>query len=165
MALIAAGRQVRPGAGPRAAWAARSRAERPGERGRVLAVDDKPYIRQLLATDLGLQGYTVLEAADGFAALAIAEREPLDLVLLDLILPGLDGYEVLRRLRASPATAGLPVLILSARVPPEGEASLAGAQGYLVKPFDLDELERQVARWVAYSRREGPDGLPPGLPD
>ncbi|MCL6521417.1 MAG: response regulator [Firmicutes bacterium] len=124
-----------------------------GARGVVLAVDDKPYIRQLLATDLGLQGYTVLEAADGAEALELAARRRPDVVLLDLLMPGLDGYEVLRRLRADPATADLPVIILSARTELDGPPEVPGAQGYLVKPFDLDDLESQVARWVEYSRR------------
>ncbi|MDI3317752.1 MAG: response regulator [Bacillota bacterium] len=131
----------------------RLQAEGAGGRGVVLAVDDKPYIRQLLVTDLGLQGYTVLEAADGESALEISLRERPDVVLLDLLMPGLDGYEVLRRLRGDPATADIPVIILSAKTEIDGPPAVPGAQGYLVKPFDLDDLESQVAHWVEYSRQ------------
>lgn len=107
---------------------------------RVLVVDDEPPIRRFLRTSLSAQGYEVAEAEDGAAALeAIARREP-DLLILDLGLPGLDGLEVIRRLRGS--GAALPVIVLSSRVDEAGkvEALDLGADDYVTKPFGMDEL-------------------------
>ncbi len=120
---------------------------------RILAVDDDPKILSLMRRGLAFAGYNVDLAADGEQALAIArERQP-DLVVLDVMLPGLDGLEVCRRLRAG--EPGLPVLMLTAkdRVPDRVAGLDAGADDYLIKPFAFDEL---LARIRALLRRVRP---------
>jgi CheY-like chemotaxis protein len=119
-------------------------AERPS--GRILVADDNPdmreYLRQLLSNQ-----YEVRAIADGEAALAAIREAPPDLVIADVMTPGLDGFGLLRALRATPATRTLPVMLLSARAggEPEVEALAAGAVDYLVKPFHDRELLGRVS--------------------
>jgi len=110
---------------------------------RVLVVDDEPAIRSLIRNTLERAGHTVLEAADGPAALAAARSEVPDLVLLDVALPGLSGLEVCRRLKAARETAGAAVLLLTGL--PQAEACIpTGAAGCIAKPFTPDALVRQA---------------------
>lgn len=115
----------------------------------VLVVDDDPRITSLLRRALRFAGHTVRVAQDGPEALAMAEAAVPDLVILDVMLPGLDGLEVCRRLRA---IADTPILMLTARddVPDRVLGLDAGADDYLVKPFALEEL---LARVRALLRR------------
>jgi two-component system, OmpR family, response regulator MtrA len=119
----------------------------------VLVVDDDPDVCDLVAYKLRKSGYEVRCATDGDEAVsAVAERLP-DLVLLDVMLPGPSGLEVLQRWRAEPETAVLPVILLTARTQ-EGdmETGLAlGADDYIVKPFSPRELARRVASVIARS--------------
>jgi len=111
---------------------------------RVLVVDDEPAIRRFLRTSLGAQGYQVEEAEDGEPALdAIARSHP-DMLILDLGLPKLDGFEVIRRLRESGST--LPIIVLSSRTDERGKVAALdlGADDYLTKPFGVDELRARV---------------------
>jgi two-component system KDP operon response regulator KdpE len=106
---------------------------------KILVVDDEPHMVMLVEANLRAAGYEVLSAADGQAALQLAELEQPDLIILDLMLPGLDGYEVCRRIREYSA---VPVLMLTAR---SNEIDLVrgfdvGADDYLVKPFAINEL-------------------------
>jgi DNA-binding response OmpR family regulator len=118
-------------------------------RPRVLIVDDCET--SLMFEELALgPGFEVLKARDGAQAIAIAEHEPLDLVLLDLMLPAVDGFEVLRRLRSGPRR-DVPVLMLTVRGDSD-EAARAWEQGcddYLTKPVSARELQRAVARQLA----------------
>jgi two-component system response regulator MprA len=117
---------------------------------RVLVVDDEPAVREALTSSLAFEGYDVAEAADGVAALEQMERTRPDLVVLDVLMPRMDGLTACRRLR----TAGwaVPVLMLTARdmVGDRVTGLDAGADDYLVKPFELDEL---LARVRALLRR------------
>ncbi len=125
-------------------------------RGRVLIVEDDRAIRIGLREKLTLDGYEIVEAADGEEARDKLADGPLDLVILDLMLPKLDGLSVLKWLRKG--FPDLPVLILSARGREEEkvEGLRAGADDYLAKPFGLKEL---IARVEALLRRaRGPDG-------
>lgn len=115
---------------------------------KVLVVDDKYYIRQLMITALGLKGYDVLVAADGRDGIEIARRERPRLVLLDLLMPGIDGYETLRLLRDHADTRGIPVVIMSARGDLDCLVPPIGAQDYLLKPFDLEAMEEMVEKYA-----------------
>ncbi|MEU8587350.1 response regulator transcription factor [Streptomyces sp. NPDC048664] len=124
---------------------------------RVLVVDDDPEVRAALEDGLELEGFTVLGVADGHAALvAVADWEP-DAMVLDVMMPVVDGLAVCRRLRA--LGDRVPILVLTAldAVSDRVDGLDAGADDYLVKPFALDEL---AARLRALLRRTGP-GEPP----
>ncbi len=111
---------------------------------RVLVVDDDEAIRVSLSRGLGREGYEVALAADGAAALRIAKERSVDLVVLDLVLPKLDGLAVCRELRAQDTT--LPIVILTARdsVPDRVAGLEIGADDYLVKPFAFEELLARI---------------------
>jgi len=123
-------------------------------RGRILVVDDEPTIGEVVSRYLEVAGYAARVALDGPAALAAVEEERPDLVVLDLMLPGIDGLEVMRRLRDTDRRR-LPIILLTAR----GEESdrivglRLGADDYVVKPFSPGEL---VARVDAVLRRIEP---------
>jgi EAL domain-containing protein (putative c-di-GMP-specific phosphodiesterase class I)/DNA-binding response OmpR family regulator len=109
---------------------------------RILVADDEPDLRELLRINLEAQGHEVLMASDGTEALALATARRPDLIVLDIMMPGLDGLEVLRALRQDPANADLPVVLLSARGSDNEifEGWSSGANYYITKPFELDEL-------------------------
>ncbi len=115
---------------------------RPPEETLVLVVDDHALNLELLRQDLGEAGYRVSTARSGPEALAQIEREPPHIVLLDIMMPVLSGLEVLRRLRATPATADLPVILVTAKSQSRDvvEGLRAGANDYVTKPIDRDVL-------------------------
>jgi DNA-binding response OmpR family regulator len=104
----------------------------------VLVIDDEHAIRLLCRVNLSASGIEVLEAANGTAGIEIARRERPDLILLDVMMPGIDGWEVARRLTADEATRAIPIVFLTARAGEEDRhlGQEAGAVGYVVKPFD-----------------------------
>jgi two-component system KDP operon response regulator KdpE len=110
----------------------------------LLVVDDEPQIRRLLRTSLGAQGYRALEASTGRGALDLLAREAIEVVLLDIGLPDVDGLEVIRRLRASGGK--VPVIVLSSRGDERGkvEALELGADDYVTKPFGMGELVARI---------------------
>jgi DNA-binding response OmpR family regulator len=112
----------------------------------VLAADDDEDILELITFRLERSGYTVVQARNGEEALTLAEAKPPDLMVLDVMMPKMDGLEVTRRLRANPATSRLPIILLTARAQ---EADVqngfdAGADDYLRKPFSPQELRARV---------------------
>src|SRR5919204_1249123 len=116
---------------------------------RILVVEDEPQISNFLRVGLGYEGFSVAVAEDGHEALAELKRFKPQLVILDLMLPGIDGMELARRMREDP---GLMIIMLTARDQVEDRIAglKAGADDYLVKPFDFEEL---VARINAVARR------------
>ncbi|HEX9094204.1 MAG TPA: response regulator [Coriobacteriia bacterium] len=117
---------------------------------RILAVDDEPHILKLVAFSLSKHGYEVIQAADGIAAIEVAESEQPDLILMDVMMPLLDGYGACERLKANPKTAHIPVVMLSAKSQAaEQKAGLArGAQSYITKPFTPRELVEHVGALI-----------------
>lgn len=111
---------------------------------RILVVDDDPEIRASLRRGLATAGFTVELVEDGHAALGRVRDDPPDLVVLDIMMPGLDGFEVVRRLRSG--EEALPVIMLTARdaVPDRVAGLNAGADDYLIKPFALSELVARI---------------------
>jgi PAS domain S-box-containing protein len=133
-----------------------------GERPRVLVADDNADMRGYVARLLA-EPYAVEAVSDGAAALAAARRRPPDLILSDVMMPRLDGFGLIRELRADPRAAGVPVILLSARAGEESrvEGVRAGADDYLVKPFGARELLARVAAQLqlARLRREAGESL------
>jgi DNA-binding response OmpR family regulator len=123
---------------------------------KILVVDDDPDIVRLLKYFLEAKGRQVQTASTGAEALELFKREPPDLVILDVMLPGMDGWTVLQKIRES---SQVPVLMLTGKDAPTDKAKglLSGADDYIAKPFDLAELE---ARIVAVMRRYKPSVRP-----
>lgn len=113
---------------------------------RILVVDDNASNRDLLSRRLQRQGHTVLQAENGAAALALVEKEPLDLVLLDLMMPGISGYDVLESLKSDLRFRDIPVIMISALSELDSIVRCieAGAEDYLSKPFDPTLLRARV---------------------
>jgi diguanylate cyclase (GGDEF)-like protein len=119
---------------------------------RILVVDDDPDILQFVEMNLDMEGFDTQTAESGRVALEVARERPPDLILLDVMMPELDGLTVLRRLRSSPATASIPVVLLTAKALAEDRVRGLdlGADDYITKPFDIEEL---LARVKAVLRR------------
>ena len=132
----------------------------------VLCVDDNEDMRLMLREVLASAGHEVDLAPDGLSALeSIQEREP-DLLVLDLVMPGMSGIEVARAIKRNPFTARIPVLMLTARADIENKMAAfeAGADDYLAKPFDPRELRARVVALLRLVRREGDRNPTSGLP-
>lgn len=108
----------------------------------LLIVDDEPFNLEIIVEYLSERDYHLMSASDGASALEILAREPVDLVLLDRMMPGMDGMEVLRRIKADPALQAIPVIMQTAAASPDQvrEGLAAGAHYYLTKPFAADSL-------------------------
>ena len=108
----------------------------------VLLCDDEDILRQLVRATLGNGEYSIVEAADGDESLELARQTRPDLIVLDMMMPGRSGLEVLRELRADPEISATPVIMLTARAreSDRDEATAAGADRYLAKPFSPLEL-------------------------
>jgi diguanylate cyclase (GGDEF)-like protein len=136
------------------------------DRYEVLVVEDDAFLARLLDVELSASGYTVRAASDGVEGLDAAFERCPDLVLADVMMPTMDGFELVRRLRADPRTEAVSIILLTAR----GQLSdkltglTAGADDYIVKPFDNEELLARVAgvlRRAEYMRSQSPlTGLP-----
>ena len=125
---------------------------------RVLVVDDDPQILRAVRTNLSGRGYEVTTAPNGETAVDVLSGSPVDLVVLDLSLPGIDGHEVIRRVRAF---SEVPILVLSVRESQDDKilALDAGADDFVTKPFSMGEL---LARMRALERRSGGSDRGPG---
>lgn len=121
---------------------------------RILVVDDHPSVRALVRDVLELEGHVVRVAEDGYAALRAVASERPDGVVLDVVMPGMDGHEVLARLRAMPGGRDLPVVMLTASADDATawRGWVGGVDVLLGKPFDPDELLRSLDGLVAAGR-------------
>lgn len=144
-----------------ASSAVNGQARTPTRRPRVLIVDDDPAIRLVCATSLGLDGYEVIEAANGQDALDLALRGAADVVLLDISMPVLDGFGVAAALRADERTRELPFVFLSGELDPHitERGYAAGAAGFFAKPFDPAAIANALAHLVG--RGPTPQGAQP----
>lgn len=129
---------------------------------RILIVEDHPIIAELVETRLRIEGMDPVKCPGGREALEIIGKEPLDAVILDIMMPEVDGYEVLRQIRAQPGTRNLPVIFLTAKsTPADIEKGLAmGANYYITKPFSGLDLVRKV-RICLEERRASAVSEPP----
>lgn len=121
----------------------------------ILVVDDDPSIRSLLTDVLEAEGFAVRVAEDGFAALRLVAADRPDCVVLDVMMPGMDGHGVLQRIRASEGGADLPVVMLTAAAD-DAQAWQAWTEGvdyFLAKPFDSEELLRYLDHLFGTARR------------
>ena len=124
------------------------------EQAKILVVDDTPQNVKLLTDLLGVKGYTVTSATNGVDALAMVAADPPDLVLLDVMMPGMSGYEVCRRLRADPATTLLPIVLCTSLDPQQERVNgiAAGADDFLGKPINQPELFARVQSLLRIKR-------------
>ena len=130
---------------------------------RVLVIDDEAVIRELICLQLGLSGYDCVTVPNGYGGLELARNELFDLIVLDLLLPGMDGISVCRAIRRDAGNPDTPILMLTARRE-EADKVLgleSGADDYLTKPFSVREL---VARAGALTRRSRSNGEPAASP-
>jgi DNA-binding response OmpR family regulator len=118
---------------------------------KVLVVDDDDDVRELCRIVLANEGYAVLEAEDGPTGVCLAREEQPDLILLDWMMPEVDGMDALLSLKGSARTRKIPVVMLTALdgLPQVTMATLIGAEGYLTKPFEVDDLLSFVRRFLA----------------
>ncbi len=136
------------------------------ERATILVADDEPHIRRILQYLLEQAGYDVVVAADGEDALREVDRCAPDLVLLDVMMPRLDGFSVLRSIRASLETARLPVILLTAKGQSDEKVRglRGGANDYVIKPFDQEELLLRIHNMLEHARAQREANPLTGLP-
>ena len=121
---------------------------------RMLVVDDSPTICAVLGKILGQEGYAVLKAGDGESALELARSEQPALIFLDVVLPGMNGFAVLRALRHDPSTRHIPIVMISGnqQATEQFYVQRFGADDFMKKPFGRDEVIRQIGKLVAVGR-------------
>ncbi len=124
--------------------------ERSGPGGRdqagptVLVIDDDPQVRELVRVNLELEGYSVVEAGSADEGMEALEEETPDMILLDVMMPQVDGWEMLQRVQQRFGPGGIPVVMFSGKAEAGEEAESRGAQGFVGKPFDLQRLIDQT---------------------
>src|SRR5687767_13087698 len=124
------------------------------EGGRILVVDDNQDNIEIIATRLRYRGYEIIEASDGAQALALVQETAPDLILLDVMLPDIDGYEISRRIKGSESLPFIPIILVTARDSTQDKVTGldAGADDYLPKPINYPELEARVRSMLRIKR-------------
>src|SRR5512142_908984 len=109
---------------------------------RALIVDDDPSVRRMLKTILMIRNFKIVEAGDGLEALGKLNAEPFDIVFSDVSMPNMNGFELLSRIKRSPRTAAIPVIMLTSENQPEdlAKGKKLGCNTYLIKPFNSEKL-------------------------
>jgi DNA-binding response OmpR family regulator len=125
----------------------------------ILVIDDDELVSRTLQRALKMYDYQVMTANSGIEGLQLARRHRPDLIILDIMMPGVDGYQVCRQIRGDPLLKELPVLFLTAKAKDEDkiEGFRAGADDYLVKPFNMQELELRVKAILRRVTQEDPE--------
>jgi two-component system alkaline phosphatase synthesis response regulator PhoP len=125
-------------------------------KGKILVVDDEIYIVHILDFSLGMEGYEVVTALDGEQALEKARTEKPDLIVLDIMMPKLDGYETCKALKQNPATHDIPVILLSAkgRNVDQKVGFEVGADDYITKPFSPRKLVERINAILGQTSRQ-----------
>ncbi|MCU0412666.1 MAG: response regulator [Bacteroidetes bacterium] len=119
----------------------------------VLIVDDSPTVRKFVSVSLSMQGFSVVAACDGMDALEKLPQSKFDLVITDLNMPNMDGFELIKALRENPDYKDLPVIILTSlgdEANKEQGAKL-GVNSYVVKPFSLEKIQYEVSKYVSWT--------------
>jgi DNA-binding response OmpR family regulator len=121
-------------------------------RKKILVIDDEPLVVEVLKIRLKMNNYEVITAGDGTEGIERAVTEKPDLIILDVVMPGLDGYQVCQKLKEDTNTKTIPVIMLTAlgQSPGRKKGYSAGAQDYIFKPFDDQELLNSVERALKY---------------
>lgn len=119
----------------------------------ILVADDDPDILSIVSLSLEAMGHQVSRAANGKEAVAIARRDKPDLIFMDLMMPEMDGYEATALLKADPATAGIPVVALTAKAMrgDEEKGRNAGVDGYVTKPFRISQVLESLQHYISDS--------------
>jgi len=125
-------------------------------KGKILVVDDEIYIVHILDFSLGMEGYEVITALDGEQAIEKAHAEKPDLIVLDIMMPKLDGYETCKALKGDPTTRDIPVILLSAkgRNVDQKTGFEVGADDYITKPFSPRKLVERINAILGQSSRQ-----------
>lgn len=113
---------------------------------KVLIIDDDPSINELVCMALTNEGYVTYDALSGIRGYRVAKREQPDIIILDIMMPEMDGFEVFRKLKLDPETKRIPVMFLSALTTDDAiqKGLCMGASGYITKPFNLEDLIKKV---------------------
>jgi DNA-binding response OmpR family regulator len=137
-----------------------------GRSARILIVDDLDDNREVMTIVLVHEGFVILTAASGAEALAVMAHEPPDLVLLDIMMPDMNGYQVVAKIKGNVATKNIPVMMVSAVHDRDAKALAlsAGADDFLAKPFDRAELCLRIRKLLAAESTGPPTGAPPAKP-
>ncbi|HKB08703.1 MAG TPA: response regulator [Candidatus Polarisedimenticolia bacterium] len=127
--------------------------------GKIMVADDSPNIREILKVSLESDGYTVVLAEDGEQALALVGRENPDVVIMDVMMPKVNGFQVCRRIKTDPATLELPVIMLTAKSAQQDVywGKDCGAEEYITKPFSTKELVKTIDRLMKGRHKPGAD--------
>ncbi len=125
--------------------------QEPKSAGKVLVTEDNPLHMRIFKLNLTFSGFTVVEAENGEKGVELAMREQPDLILVDLSLPKIDGWEMIRRIKADGVTKDIPIIVVSARRPQDEAARAAMAQiaAYIPKPFDPEALMALVQKTIS----------------
>jgi two-component system, chemotaxis family, chemotaxis protein CheY len=119
----------------------------------ILVVDDSPTVRKFVTVSLEMQGFSVTSASDGMDALEQLPKKKFDLLITDLNMPNMDGFELIRSLRENPDFKELPVIILTSLADQQNKevGTKLGVSSYVVKPFSLEKIQYEVSKYFSWS--------------
>jgi two-component system chemotaxis response regulator CheY len=118
---------------------------------KILVVDDSPTIRKFISIALKIKGYEIISANDGMEALELLPNEKIDLIITDLNMPNIDGFNLIARIRSNESYANTPIIVMSNLSDSEDieRAMQLGANSYIIKPFDQNNIIKEVVKYLA----------------